>query len=97
MVGLFGPITNSCLRFCWFSDPHNPESLLDMHLTCANYGDIPAGNLLAQDLDTVASDPETPTLLPDLISKHVYVDEGGISAWTIAQLEEIIGELGPSK
>ena len=91
-----GPITNSCRRFCWFTDPLDPESIQDYHLTCANYGDRPAGNLLAQGLDTVASDPQTPPIVAEFISKSFYVDDGGRSARTIARLEEIISKLVPS-
>ena len=91
-----GPITNSCRRFCWFSNPLDPESIQDYHLTCANYGDRPAGNLLAQGLDTVASDPQTPPVVADFIAKSFYVDDGGRSAQTIEKLEEIIDKLVPS-
>ena len=65
-------------------------------MTCANYGDRPAGNLLAQGLDTVASDPQTPPIVAEFIAKSFYVDDGGRSAKTIARLEEVISNLGPS-
>ena len=42
-----GPVTNSCRRFCWFTNPLDPDSLQDYHLTVCNYGDRPAGNILA--------------------------------------------------
>ena len=69
-----GPITNSCRRFCWFTNPDDPGSLQDYHLTVCNYGDRPAGNILAQSLDIVASDPQTPPVVSEFISKNLYVD-----------------------
>ena len=91
-----GPVTNSCRRFCWFSDPLDPGSLKDYHLTVCTYGDRPAGNILAQSLDTVASDPQTPDVVAEFIKKNFYVDDAGRSARTIAKLEEIIDGLGPA-
>ena len=65
-------------------------------MTCANYGDRPAGNILARGLDIVASDPGTPPIVAEFIAKAFYVEDGGRSAKTIARLEEIISSLGPS-
>ena len=44
----------------------------------------------------MASDPETPAVVSEFISKNFSVDDGGQSAQIIARLEEIINQLGPS-
>ena len=44
----------------------------------------------------MASDPQTPAVVAEFISKNYYVDDAGCSARTKARLEEIIDQLGPS-
>ena len=52
--------------------------------------------MLAQGLDIVASDPETPAAVAEFITRNFYVDDGGLSKPTIEELEEVIDGLGPA-
>ena len=71
-----GPTTNSCRRFWWFTDVNDENSLVEMMLTRATYGDRAAGNYLAQSRNIVADDYRVSAFARDFIRNLIFVDDG---------------------
>ena len=87
--------TNSLRRFYWYSNPHDPDSMVEIMVIRMNFGDKPAGRVLDLVQLRMSEDPGISKETSAFLRTGTYVDDGMKSSQSKKTIEKIASELGP--
>ena len=87
-----GDATNSVRRFYWFQNPNDPTTVTEYCMQRMQFGDKPAGNILAEAINLISNQPEISSDCRDFLKCSFYVDDGAHSSSDKVRLERLADE-----